>query len=111
VAVDMALSLVLAHHRGLHSAEDLSRARLVMGELGLPTWHPVCSTELLTEALADTVRHRDGRQLIPLTAGIGQARFVDDVTPAELAAALARLEPNWTSMAAAPSAPTQGSNG
>ncbi|SCE79678.1 3-dehydroquinate synthase [Micromonospora haikouensis] len=111
VAVDMALSLVLAHHRGLLSAEDLSRARLVMGELGLPTWHPVCSTELLTEALADTVRHRDGRQLIPLTAGIGQARFVDDVTPAELAAALARLEPNWTSMAAAPSAPTQGSNG
>ncbi|MFI2665270.1 sedoheptulose 7-phosphate cyclase [Micromonospora carbonacea] len=111
VAVDMALSLVLAHHRGLLSAEELTRARRVLGELGLPTWHPVCSTELLTEALADTVRHRDGRQLIPLTAGIGQARFVDDVTPAELTAALGGLEPNWTSMAAAPSAPTQGSHG
>lgn len=111
VAVDMALSLVLAHHRGLLSAEDLMRVRLVMGELGLPTWHPVCSAELLTEALADTTRHRDGRQIIPLTAGIGQARFVDDVTPTELAEALAALEPNWPSMAAARSVPARRRNG
>jgi 3-dehydroquinate synthase len=53
----------------------------------------VCTIDVLTEALADTVRHRDGRQLIPLTAGIGQARFVDDVTRAELAEALTELEP------------------
>jgi 3-dehydroquinate synthetase len=93
VAIDMALSLVLAHRRGLLTAGELLEARLVLADLGLPQWHPVCTIDVLTEALADTVRHRDGRQLIPLTAGIGQARFVDDVTRAELAEALTGLEP------------------
>jgi 3-dehydroquinate synthase len=91
VAVDMALSLVLAHNRGMLTDDELSAVRTVLANLGLPAWHPVCRPELLAEALADTVRHRDGRQLIPLTAGIGRARFVDDVTPAELKAALAGI--------------------
>ncbi|MER6026440.1 hypothetical protein [Streptomyces sp. NPDC001851] len=33
------------------------------------------------------MRHRDGRQRLPLPAGIGRHRFVDDVTPSELRAA------------------------
>ena len=93
VAIDMALSLLLARRRGLLTADELLNARLVLADLGLPQWHPVCTPDLLAEALADTVRHRDGRQLIPLTVGIGQARFVDDVTRAELAEALAELAP------------------
>jgi len=93
VAVDMALSLVLAHRRGWLTDDELIAAREVLADLGLPTWHPVCRPEVLAEALADSVRHRDGRQLIPLTAGIGRARFVDDVTTAELTDALALLRP------------------
>jgi 2-epi-5-epi-valiolone synthase len=42
--------------------------------------------------LEDTVKHRDGRQLLPLTEGIGAARFVDDVSYGELEEALAMLD-------------------
>ncbi|MGC9669661.1 sedoheptulose 7-phosphate cyclase [Planosporangium sp. 12N6] len=91
VCVDMALTIVIARNRGLLSGDEAARVRDVMAALGLPTWHRVCSPELLVAALADTVRHRDGRQLMPLTAGIGAACFVDDVTPAEIERALAEL--------------------
>ncbi len=93
VSIDMALTSVLAYHRGLLTAAELERVLGVMTDLALPTWHPVCTPELLATALADTVRHRDGRQRLPLTDGIGRARFVDDVRPDELAAALAELAP------------------
>ncbi|GAA4955146.1 sedoheptulose 7-phosphate cyclase [Actinoplanes utahensis] len=93
VAVDMALSTELAHHRGLLSAADRDRIHRVITDLGLPTWHPVCSPGLLAEGLADTIRHRDGRQRVPLTVGIGRARFVDDLTLAEIDEALATCQP------------------
>jgi 3-dehydroquinate synthase len=93
VAVDMALCTALAQHRGLLSAADRDRIQRVTTDLGLPTWHPVCSPDLLAEALADTVRHRDGRQRVPLTVGVGRARFVDDLTLAELDEALAVCRP------------------
>jgi hypothetical protein len=41
--------------------------------------------------LTDIVRHRDGRQRLPLATGIGSARFVDDVTGDEVRAATAFL--------------------
>ncbi|MFE9251071.1 sedoheptulose 7-phosphate cyclase [Streptomyces sp. NPDC007088] len=88
VSVDMALCAVLAHRRGLLDDAALHRVLAVMADLGLPVWHPVCTTELIVRGLEDTVRHRDGRQLLPLPEGIGHVRFVDDVTPAELDAAL-----------------------
>jgi 3-dehydroquinate synthase len=92
VCIDMALTTTLALHRGLVSTAQATAVWRVMGDLGLPRWHPVCTTELLVRALEDTVRHRDGRQLLPLPAGVGAARFADDVTPQELARARADLE-------------------
>lgn len=91
VCVDMALSAVLSHRRGLLERRDLVRILGVMDRLELPAWHPVCTPELLRQGLADTVRHRDGRQLLPLPDGIGRARFVDDVSGTELDAALTML--------------------
>ncbi|MFD4692124.1 sedoheptulose 7-phosphate cyclase [Streptomyces sp. NPDC058463] len=91
VCVDMAFSAVLAYRRGLLDDNELSRILRVMNELGLPTWHPVCTPDLMAEALEETVKHRDGRQLLPLPESIGGARFADDVTRAELDAALAEI--------------------
>ncbi|GAB2331244.1 sedoheptulose 7-phosphate cyclase [Streptomyces griseoincarnatus] len=91
VCIDMALSTVLAHRRGLLDDTALRGVLGVITGLGLPTWHPVCTTELIVRGLDDTVRHRDGRQLLPLPDGIGRVRFVDDVTPGELDAALRTL--------------------
>ncbi|MEU8650010.1 sedoheptulose 7-phosphate cyclase [Streptomyces sp. NPDC048737] len=91
VCIDMALSSVLAHRRGLLDETGLRRVLDVMADLGLPTWHPVCTTELITHGLDDTVRHRDGKQLLPLPDGIGNVRFVNDVTHDELDAAVKAL--------------------
>ena len=89
VSIDMAISLALAHGRGLLTAAQMRRVLAVLQNLELPLWHPVCTPELLRSALADTVKHRDGQQLLPLTCGIGDVCFVNDITAAELTAALA----------------------
>jgi 3-dehydroquinate synthase len=92
VSVDMALTTLIAHHRGLVSAADVKYIWRVMDQLDLPRWHPVCTPDLLARALDDTVRHRDGRQLLPLPVGVGSACFVDDVSRSELARACAELQ-------------------
>ncbi|MFE4052925.1 sedoheptulose 7-phosphate cyclase [Streptomyces sp. YIM B13518] len=91
VAVDMALTTVLAERRGLVSSYQRDRVLEVMARLGLPVWHPLCTPEVLGDALRDTVRHRDGKQRLPLPVGIGSALFVNDVTDGELAAAAESL--------------------
>jgi 3-dehydroquinate synthase len=70
-----------------------------MTRLRLPIWHRLLRPELLADALADTVRHRDGRQRLPLPVGIGACVFVDDITPSELARAAAELEATASVMA------------
>lgn len=92
VCVDMALTTVLAETRGMVSAEQRERVLNVMRSLRLPAWHPLCSPDVLVPALADTVRHRNGKQRLPLPVGIGSGVFVNDVTEAELATAAKQLE-------------------
>lgn len=91
VAIDMALTTVLAEHRGLVSRRHRERILSVMRRLRLPIWHPLCEPGLLAEALRDTTRHRNGLQRVPLPLGIGAARFVNDLTVAELARAAEQL--------------------
>ena len=89
VCVDMALTTVIAHHRGLVTAEERDRILRVMAVLGLPSGDPAVTLEMLVAALHETVLHRDGHQRLPLPVGIGDVTFVNDVTTEELAAALA----------------------
>ncbi|WFE41137.1 sedoheptulose 7-phosphate cyclase [Micromonospora sp. WMMD998] len=91
VAIDMACTTILARQRGLISAAEDDRIFAVLRDLELPVWHRVCRLDLMTAALADVVRHRNGRQQMPLLDGIGRVRFVDDVTVRELHLALAEL--------------------
>lgn len=87
VAVDMALSLVLAAQRDLINTEELSRALGLLDGYGLPTRHPQCDEDLLMKGLADSTSHRDGLQRVPLSRGIGSAVFVNDLTRAEIRSA------------------------
>ena len=91
VSIDMALTTVLAHGRGLVSSLDRERVIDVMRRLRLPIWHPLLEPGLLREALHDTIRHRDGSQRMPLPVGIGGACFVNDLTVAELSRAATTL--------------------
>ncbi|MEU6235945.1 sedoheptulose 7-phosphate cyclase [Kitasatospora sp. NPDC047058] len=101
VCVDMALTTVVAERRGLLDAEQAERILRLMGRLELPVWHPLIEPATLGEALADTVRHRDGRQRLPLPSGIGAGVFVDDLTDRELAYA-ARVLRQWSAAVPAP---------
>jgi 2-epi-5-epi-valiolone synthase len=91
VNIDMALTTMLGVRRGLVSAADADRILALMRSLELPIAHPLCEPELFADALADVVRHRDGRQRLPLPVGIGDACFVNDVSVAELADAARSL--------------------
>ncbi|WP_217240379.1 sedoheptulose 7-phosphate cyclase [Streptomyces sp. AC555_RSS877] len=88
VAVDMAVCVALAEGRGLLGTTEAHRALALIAAAGLPLTHPVFTPELLQVGLADAVKHRDGLQRLPLTDGIGSCVFVNDVTAAQLAAAL-----------------------
>ncbi|QES43163.1 2-epi-5-epi-valiolone synthase [Streptomyces venezuelae] len=92
VCVDMALTTALARRRGLIDDADARRVYDVMHGLELPAWDDLLDQpELLTAALLDTVRHRNGQQRLPLPVGIGDVTFVNDVTEQELLDAVAEL--------------------
>jgi 2-epi-5-epi-valiolone synthase len=89
VCVDMALTTIMAHRRGLLSEQERDRVFAVMSQLELPSWDPALSPDVLSAALQDTVRHRDGQQRLPLPVGIGDVTFVNDVTAEEIRGAVA----------------------
>jgi 3-dehydroquinate synthase len=84
VALDMALSCVLSAHRGLLSDRELAEVLTVLVRLGLPVTHPAVTPEVLASGLQDAVRHRAGRQRLPVPVHPGQAVFLEDVTLDEL---------------------------
>ncbi|MER5636751.1 sedoheptulose 7-phosphate cyclase [Kitasatospora sp. NPDC002227] len=85
VCLDMALTTVLAQRRGLVETGQRDEVLALMRRLQLPVWHPLMEPATLGDALTDTVRHRDGRQRLPLPVGIGDGCFADDLTAGELA--------------------------
>jgi 3-dehydroquinate synthetase len=100
VCVDMAVTTVLAARRGLMTDAEMHLVLDVMRVLRLPAWADCLDPELLTRALEDTRRHRDGQLRLPLPVGIGSATVVNDVTPGEIAAALQQLQALTTSESA-----------
>ncbi|WP_033289736.1 sedoheptulose 7-phosphate cyclase [Amycolatopsis jejuensis] len=99
VCIDMAMTTLIAEDRDLVTTGERERIFTVMRKLRLPTWDPVLDPDLLTNALRETVRHRDGKQRLPLPRGIGDVVFVNDVTPQEIDLALARQRDLGTSRA------------
>lgn len=96
VAVDMAISVMLAYQRSLLSYQDVERVYNLMRSVHLPLLHPVCTPELLYAALQSTTTHRNGKQRFPLTVGIGSAQFFHDISYDEIRSAvkaIAQLEP------------------
>lgn len=96
VAIDMAISVMLAYQRGLLSYQERERVYNFMKAVRLPLVHPICNPSLLYEALQTTTRHRNGLQRFPLPTSIGSARFFNDITFEEIKTAvqaIAHLEP------------------
>jgi 3-dehydroquinate synthetase/predicted NBD/HSP70 family sugar kinase len=92
VAVDMALSTLLAKQRRLLNATEVNRVLDVMRKLKLPLIHTMCDAPFLCKALQDTIRHRDGILRLVLPVSIGTANFFNDVTFKEIETAVNALK-------------------
>jgi 2-epi-5-epi-valiolone synthase len=93
VALDCLLSAFIAHGRGYLNHHEVDRIAATATGLGLPTWHPgFADTDLLMQALADTMRHRNGNQNLPVVESIGRATFLNDVSAEEIADAAHRMK-------------------
>jgi 2-epi-5-epi-valiolone synthase len=88
VAVDIAVFTTVAARRGLLGDKDARRILELLHRLSLPTDHVLLDDDVVRDAMADTVRHRDGRQRLPVPVAIGAATFLNDVTEKELSVAL-----------------------
>lgn len=91
VAIDMAISLSLSRGRNLMDSDQFRQALDLILAYKLPANHPLCDADFLWSALQDTTKHRNGSQRVPLTKGIGETVFVNDITRSELAGATSRL--------------------
>lgn len=88
VALDVLYSCVLSRDRGLLPDGELRRVFGAMRAVGLPTFHEgFADVDLLEESLADTTRHRNGAQELPIPVAIGRSVFFDNVRRDELARA------------------------
>ena len=88
VAIDIAVFTTVAARRGLLGDKDAQRVLELLHRLALPIDHVLLDDDVLRRAMADTVRHRDGRQRLPVPVGIGVATFLNDVTEDELRSAV-----------------------
>lgn len=95
VALDMALSSVLAQQRGHLNQGDLNRILELMRTLSLPIENEIFDPPLLYQALQDTTMHRGGLQRLPLPISIGSVEFYNDVSSAEIEAAINELRQRY----------------
>jgi 3-dehydroquinate synthase len=91
VAVDMALSAAIAVVKGLCARRDVDRILRMLSAARLPLIHGVCTMDRLLKSLIDVRAHRAGDLNLIVPVEIGKAEFVQEVTPADLSAALAIL--------------------
>jgi 3-dehydroquinate synthase len=93
VVLDIGLSLMIARARGLIDAELCDRFLRFIRSAQLPFWHPVLERDpaLIMAALADTARHRHGRESLPVPTAIRDVTYMNEITRAEVDRALQDL--------------------
>ena len=92
VALGMLAAGEICRRRGLLSADDAARVRLLMGAAGLPTLLPraVAADEVVAQMVQDK-KVRGGMRRFVLLDGIGRCFVADDVTDEEVCAGLAAI--------------------
>lgn len=92
VTIDMLISCLIANARELLCDEAVDRIFATVEKLELPTYHPLFGDPgALEEALSDTIVHRNGAQNLPMLEDIGEATFLNDITPDDMARAARAL--------------------
>ena len=91
VLLDIAVSVLIARHRRLLSADELERVFALIAALGIELDTDVLDTDLMWHALLDRVEHRNGWQRVPLPDGLGHCIFVNDISRTELSSSIESL--------------------
>jgi 2-epi-5-epi-valiolone synthase len=94
VAIDMALSAVLAEDLGLLSPAACERILATIASVGLPIYSSHLTPELAEESLREAARHRGGSPNLVLPVEVGRATFIermDELPYALLANGVQRL--------------------
>jgi|TARA_Y100000389_G_scaffold1265_2_gene1288 3-dehydroquinate synthase len=93
VTLDVILSCVISHIRGMLSKEDVLVVMNVTLSMGLPVTHAYFKNpNILMEALNDTIKHRNGDQNLPIPREIGNSIFINDLNFNEIKQASALMD-------------------
>jgi len=85
VTIDILLSCRISELRGLMTSSQVVNVMRVAHALGLKISYTLFKdVSLLLEALNDTTKHRGGSQNLPIPAGIGNYKFINDLTFEEI---------------------------
>jgi 3-dehydroquinate synthetase len=89
VALDCLFSCCISVSRGLMTRAELDRVYMTTKNLNLPTFHKdFVEINTINDALADTVKHRNGNQNLPIPSGIGFFTFINDLTEKDISSAI-----------------------
>ncbi len=81
VTLDVIFSSIISYLRGMLSKKNVLSVMETARNLNLPTTHPYfMNSDILMEALSDTVKHRNGNQNLPIPKNIGNSIFINDLT-------------------------------
>jgi 3-dehydroquinate synthase len=89
VAIGMVAAARVAVNRGWLPAEDAARIRSLLSALRLPVTAPAARADELIAIMAADKKARGGKLSFILPRAIGEVEVADDVTPQEIAQALA----------------------
>jgi 3-dehydroquinate synthase len=89
INVDMAFSTTIAKERGYISESERDRVFWLMSRIGLSLDSPHLTSELLAAATPSIEQTQDGLLRAAVPNPIGTCHFMNDLTPAEMDAALA----------------------
>jgi 3-dehydroquinate synthetase len=88
VLLDIAISVLIARGRDFLSAVDSNRIFRLFDHLGIKLCIDVLDSQLVWQILEERIRHRNGRQRIPLPYGIGNCEFINNVRLDEIQSAV-----------------------
>lgn len=93
VILDCLFCACISYSRGYIDRSITKRIFSVTKNLKLPTFHKdFTNISLLQKSLYDTMKHRNGNQYIPVPIGIGNYRFINDLTDEDLKKAITIFE-------------------
>lgn len=90
ISIDMAFSATLANSLGHLPDADHARLLSLFSRAGLSMDHPLFDDDLLEKATAAILKTRDGRLRAAVPAPLGSCAFLNDISHADMCAALAR---------------------